>query len=140
MQIKYTTADGRLEFAVDVADDKQAFAAIGKIQEVFEDTPETINGIKVSPEDIKYRARVNGKYTFFEKFYKGDNKDLRGYYKAYSQSDDGLYPKRKDADGNWLPDNGWSKWEAGSSNGEEKAEEPAKAAPKNKGAKSGSPF
>ena len=22
----------------------------------------------------------------------------------------GLFPKRKDADGNWLPDGGWQKW------------------------------
>jgi hypothetical protein len=22
----------------------------------------------------------------------------------------GLFPRRKDAEGNWLPDNGWTKW------------------------------
>jgi hypothetical protein len=125
MQVTYKTADGRLTFTFDATNDKEVFARIGSIQELYEDGTVEIDGEEVPETDVRYRCRTVGKFSFPEKFYKGNNAALRGYYKAYSEGENGLYPKRKDKDGNWLPNGGWTKWEG--NQGEEKVEEQPKA-------------
>jgi len=55
----------------------------------------------------------NEENEYFELYCNGPGK-LRGCKKAFGQNKKGggLFPRHKDGDGNWLPDNGWMKWDA----------------------------
>lgn len=103
MKISYTTKNGRVKAEFDSESAKDLFGEIHKFQEVFEE--DTCG--KCGSEDIKYIVR---------------NVDDNQYYElrcgkcgarlsfGVNKKGGGLFPKRKDNDGNWLPDSGWVKW------------------------------
>ena len=115
MDVKYTSANGRLEINISADGSKGIFDKIAEFQEVFEsDTCGKCGGT-----DIKYVVReVDG-----DKYYelRCNNKACNAKL-AYGQSKDQLtiYPKRteqeKDAKGKpigekkWLNDGGWLRW------------------------------
>lgn len=104
MKAKYKVGD-KLEFELDGAGQKELFKEIANIQEIF---GEAKCGVCES-ENIKFVVRVVDDNEYYE---------LRcmdcGAVLGFGQHKKGgtLFPKRKDADGNYMKNNGWYKWNA----------------------------
>ena len=102
MATTYTTADGRLITSIPGEQPKEVFAGIAKFQEVFESEPCG----KCGSEEIRYVVRNIDDNDYYEKRCKSCGAKLQfGAHKVGG----GLFPKRKDGS-DWLPDNGWVKW------------------------------
>jgi hypothetical protein len=101
MEVTYNS--GKLTATFDSDTPKDLFSQISSFQEVFGQC----ECGKCKSEDIRYVVR---------------NVDDNDYYEMRCQScaarlsfglnkkGGGMFPKRKDKDGNWLPDGGWVKW------------------------------
>lgn len=89
-------------------DIKTIFLEFGKFQEIFDQKCG-----KCGSDNIHFLVRnatdAKGK-TY--KYYEARCMDC-GATLAFGQLEDGsgLFPKRKDEEGNWLPDKGWVKWD-----------------------------
>ena len=75
-------------------------------------------------ENIGFRHReVEGNH-----YYELYDKDTFHVLKFGKTKKDGsLFPRRKDADGNWLPDGGWAKFDPNAPNVKQAKSEPAKS-------------
>ena len=75
-------------------------------------------------ENIGFRHReVEGNH-----YYELYDKDTFHTLKFGKTKKDGsLFPRRKDADGNWLPDGGWAKFDPNAPNVKQAKSEPAKS-------------
>ena len=104
MKAKYKVGD-KLEFELDGAGQKELFKKIANIQEIFGEAKCGVCG----SENIKFVVRVVDDNEYYE---------LRcmdcGAVLGFGQHKKGgtLFPKRKDTDGKYLPNNGWYKWNA----------------------------
>ena len=103
MKLTYTTANGRIKAELEADTHRELFAQIAKFQEVFEES----KCGKCGSENLRFVVRNVDDNEYFE---------LRcmdcGAKLAFGsmKKGGGLFPKRKDAEGNWLPDRGWVKW------------------------------
>jgi hypothetical protein len=79
------------------------FNEINKFQEVFEE--DTCG--KCKGQDIKYIVRTVDDNQYYELKCNGCGSKLAF---GVNKKGGGLFPKRKDNEGKWLPDNGWTKW------------------------------
>eukprot|EP00919_Chromeraceae_sp_WS-2016_P064785 GHVR01153468.1.p1 GENE.GHVR01153468.1~~GHVR01153468.1.p1 ORF type:complete len:110 (-),score=6.36 GHVR01153468.1:264-593(-) len=101
MKLNYKLGNLSVEFECDTP--KEVFNQLSVFQEVF---GETKCG-KCGSENLRFVVRVVDDNPYYEircldcgaKLAFGANK-----------KGGGLFPRRKDAEGNWLPDNGWTKW------------------------------
>jgi len=109
MELTYTTRDGRMT-ATFSGTQSEIWEQIAHFQEVFETGPATKGG--ESDDNVRFVVREVDDNKYYELRYAGSNPKLFGTKKAFGQhkKGGGLFPKNKDADGNWLPDNGWTKW------------------------------
>jgi DNA-directed RNA polymerase subunit RPC12/RpoP len=102
MKLTYTTGNGRIAAEFDADTHRELFMQISRFQEVFEES----KCGKCGSENLKFVVRTVDENEYFE---------LRcmdcGAKLAFGsmKKGGGLFPKRKDGD-NWLPDNGWTKW------------------------------
>lgn len=104
MKVKYTTRSASLSVEFDVTSQKQLFEELALFQEVFD---ECACG-KCGSENLKFVTRTVDDNTYYElrcldcgaKLTFGVNKNGKT-----------LFPKRKDENGQWLPDRGWVKWD-----------------------------
>lgn len=104
--------DGReVTISEEVDSEVALFKFLSSMQEMFSHSVCERNG-SVS-EHVKCRVRKDDDENEYFEFYcyKGD-KDCLGAVKRFGQNKKGggLFPKNKDKDGNWLPNNGWVKW------------------------------
>lgn len=133
MQVSYTTADGRMTAVFEGKDHQSIWEQIADFQEVFEDRNIKIGDKEVDTKDIVFRVRRVDGNDFYEKVYVGTDYNLRGYKMAYQQAKERkgtMYPVRKDKEGGWIENNGWTKWQGNKEN--------AQTAPaKNTGKKNG---
>lgn len=104
MKLKYKVSD-KLEFELEGAGQKEVFKELATIQEIF------------GEEKCGLCGSTNFKFVV-------RNVDGNDYYElrcsdtkckailAFGQHKKGgtLFPKRKDDNGNYLPNNGWHKW------------------------------
>ena len=103
MKVTYKTRNGKLSVELEGDSQRDIFAEISKFQEVFEE--DTCG--KCGSDNIKFVVRNVADNLYYE---------LRcadcGARLAFGsmKKGGGLFPKRKDAEGNWLPDRGWVKW------------------------------
>jgi len=103
MKVNYQTRNGRLSVELSGDDQKSIFSEIAKFQEVFE---ESVCG-KCGSDNVRFVVRAVDDNEYYE---------LRcadcGARLSFGVNKKGgtLFPKRKDGDGNWLPDRGWVKW------------------------------
>ena len=103
MKLNYTTANKRITAEFEADTHRELFTQISKFQEVFEET----KCGKCGSENLRFVVRTVDDNEYYE---------LRcmdcGAKLAFGsmKKGGGLFPKRKDADGNWLPDGGWQKW------------------------------
>jgi translation initiation factor 2 beta subunit (eIF-2beta)/eIF-5 len=103
MKLTYTTKNGRITAELEGESQKDLFGELNKFQEVFE---ENICG-KCGNEDVKFVVRTVDDNQYYElRCSKCGARLAFGVHKKGG----GLFPKRKDNDGKWLPDNGWVKW------------------------------
>ena len=103
MKLKFKPND-KLEFELEGNGQKEIFKELAMVQEIFSEKKCGVCG----SENIKFVVRVVDDNEYYE---------LRcmdcGALLSYGQHKKGgtLFPKRKDADGKYLPNNGWYKWE-----------------------------
>jgi hypothetical protein len=102
MKILYRAND-KLQFELEGSGQKEVFKELATIQEIFGETKCGLCG----STNIRFVVRnVDG----------NDYYELRcldcGAILSYGQHKKGgtLFPKRKDDEGNWLPNMGWHKW------------------------------
>jgi ribosomal protein L40E len=103
MKLTYTTKNGRIKVEVEGESQKDVFLELSKFQEVFE---ETACG-KCGSENIRFVVRNVDDNLYYELRCMDCGARLSfGVHKKGG----GLFPKRKDNDGKWLQDGGWTKW------------------------------
>ena len=112
MKVLYTTKDGRMTFELEGKTQIDIWQQIADTQEVFEN----MNCTKFGEEDddVKFVVRENSDSDkFYELHYAGTNPKLFGCKKAFGCHKTGgtLFPQRKNKSGEYLPDNGWMKWD-----------------------------
>lgn len=104
--------DGRtVMISKEVSSEIELFTFIANMQEMFAHSVCERNG--QSSDHVRLRVRKDDDDNkYYEMYcYKGD-KDCFGAVKKFgcNKKGDGLFPKSRDKDGNWLPNNGWTKW------------------------------
>jgi hypothetical protein len=104
MKVSYTTADNRITVEVEGKDNKDVFAQLAVFQEIYETRQ---CGACDSPR-VKFLVREVQGNTYYEMRCADCGATL-----AFGQkkADGSLFPKRKDKEGNWLPNGGWVKWQ-----------------------------
>lgn len=110
MKLTYTTADGRLTVELEAETQTGLWKELAAFQDVFEDNVCVKNG-KTS-EDVRYIVRTDDEENeYFEKrVASGPLAGTKKSYGQYKKPKGYLFAKSKDKDGNWLPDNGWVKY------------------------------
>lgn len=103
MKVTYRTHDTRISVEVEGKDNKDIFRQLSVFQEIFE---HRVCGA-CEGERIRFSVREVQGNTYYELKCMDCGATL-----AFGQkkADGSLFPKRKDKDGNWLPNNGWVKW------------------------------
>ena len=101
--MKVTYQEGKLSVQLECDSQKELFTQLAQFQEVFSET----KCGKCGSENLRFVVRENDGNEYYE---------LRcldcGAKLAFGvmKKGGGLFPRRKDADGNWLPDGGWQRW------------------------------
>ena len=103
MKLSYTTRNGRVTVEIEGDSQRDLFSGISKAQEVFE---EDICG-KCGHDHIRFVVRTVDDKQYYE--LRCANCGAKLSFGA-NKKGGGLFPKRKDSEGNWLPDSGWVKW------------------------------
>ena len=103
MKVTYTTNNKRISAEIEGDSHRDIFAEISKFQEVFE---QSVCG-KCGSENIRFVVRTVDDNQYYE--LRCADCGARLSFGA-NKKGGGLFPKRKDSDGNWLPDSGWVKW------------------------------
>ena len=117
MKVTYKTG----KFTVEAeGSSTEVFEQLASFDSVFGNCVNKANG----SENIGFRHReVDGNH-----YYELYDKDTFHVLKFGKTKKDGsLFPRRKDADGNWLPDGGWAKFDPTAPNVKQAKSEPAKA-------------
>ena len=103
MKITYTTKNGRISAEIEGESQRDLFENVNKFQDVFEE----LNCGKCGSDDVRFVVRNVDDNLYYELRCKGCGGRVNF---GANKSGGGLFPKRKDGEGNWLPDNGWVKW------------------------------
>ena len=103
MRVNYTTRNGRLTVELEGDSAKSVFEDLAKFQEVFEET----KCGKCGSENVRFVVRNVDDNLYYE--VRCMDCGARLAFGSHKKGG-GLFPRRKDAEGNWLPDGGWTKW------------------------------
>jgi len=101
MKVKYQSGKISVEFDCDTQ--KELFAQLASFQEVFCET----KCEKCGSENLRFVVRQVDGNEYHEIRCLDCGAKLQF---GVNKKGGALFPKRKDADGNWLPDKGWTKW------------------------------
>ena len=104
MKVRYTS--NRLSVEVEGEKQKDVFAELASFQEVFE---HDVCG-KCKSEDVRFVVRNVGDNDFYEVHCQACRARLA--FGQHKGKDGTLFPRRKDAEGKWLADGGWLKYNA----------------------------
>ena len=105
MKINYTSRSGRVSVELDAETQRDAFQQLSDFQEIFD---EVACG-KCASENLRFVVRT----VDDNQFYEIRCMDCGARLEFGSMKQGGrLFPRRKDKEGNWLPDKGWVKWNA----------------------------
>jgi len=106
MKAHYRAAGGRLTFEVQGETPKELFAQIAALQDVFD--AENVCGICGSSE-IRFQHRHVEDFDYYELQCMAG--ECRGRFQfGQHKKGGGLFPKRKDDDGHFLPNRGWARY------------------------------
>jgi len=104
MRVSYQSSDGRLRVEVDEDKPKDVFAELARFQEVFEN----LKCGKCGHDDVQFVVRNVDDNDFYEIHCKHCR--ARFAFGQHKGKEGTLFPRRKDGEGNWLPDGGWLKY------------------------------
>ena len=135
MRIRYVSTNGRLEFEHETSSVKEAFEWLSAIQELFEENACGLCG----KDHLTYEVREFDGNNYYKLVCRDCHATL-----DFGQRRDGanLFIKRKDPEGNQLPNHGWYRYQGSSAPAPAKpapAERPAAPAPRNRPARSPAP-
>lgn len=102
MKVQYKTGDGRLSVELEGESQRDLFEQLYRFQEVFEEP----GCGKCHSTDVRYVVRNVDDNLYYEK--RCNKCGARLSFGSHKKGG-GLFPKRKEGE-NWLPDNGWVKW------------------------------
>ena len=103
MKVTFTTNGGRMSAEFNVDSQTELFEQLAYFQEIF---GEEQCG-KCGSENLRFQVRNVDDNLFYEIRCKDCGAKLAfGTMKTGGR----LFPRRKDKEGNWLPDRGWVKW------------------------------
>ena len=106
MKVKYLSRTHQLTFELAGNTASEIWEELSEIQEVFDS--DVACGI-CGATPVRFRARENSGNTYHELVC--TNKDCRARLSfGQHRTGGGLFPKRKDKEGNWLPSNGWERF------------------------------
>lgn len=113
MKVRYTTQCGRIGAEFEGDSQADIFRQIASFQEVFESAL-VCRKNKMESKDIRFVVRQDkDENEYFEaRVISGPLAGTKKSYGQYKKPKGGLFARSKDSDGNWLPDNGWVKWDA----------------------------
>ena len=103
----YHSKYGRFSIDLEDADQRTMFQQVARFQEVFEE--DTCG--KCKSQNVKFIVRTVDDNQYHE--LKCQDCHAKLAFGAMKKGG-GLFPKRKDKEGNWLSDRGWVKWNADS--------------------------
>ena len=103
MKLSYKTSNGRIGVELEADTQKDLFNQISSFQEVFD---EGCCG-KCGNENVRFVVRTVEENDYHELRCSSCSAKLSF---GANKKGGGLFPKRKDKEGNWLPDRGWVKW------------------------------
>ena len=103
MKLSYTTKNGRVTVEIEGDSQRDLFSGISKAQEVFEE--DTCG--KCGHDHVRFVVRTIDDNQYHELRCTSCGAKLSF---GANKKGGGLFPKRKDPDGDWLPDSGWVKW------------------------------
>ena len=103
MKLVYTTKNGKMNVEIEGDSQRELFGQISRFQEVFEEA----SCGKCGSENVRFVVR-NVEDNLYHELRCADC-GARLSFGAHKKGG-GLFPKRKDSEGNWLPDGGWVKW------------------------------
>jgi len=105
MKITYTSKSGRLAAEFDEKSQKDLFQQISTFQEVFEETKCGVCG----NEDLRFVVRNVKDNDFYELHCLSISCKSRLAFGQHKKGET-LFPSRKDDEGKWLRNGGWTKW------------------------------
>lgn len=108
MKLLYTTRNGRMQVELEGKSQADIFEQLATFQEVFENTECVRNGKK--SDNVKFVVREdNEENKYYELVCQDTDPELRYAKLAFGQHKKGgsLFPRRKDKDNKYLPNNGW---------------------------------
>tara|TARA_Y100000004_G_C8912666_1_gene411657 strand:- start:281 stop:610 length:330 start_codon:yes stop_codon:yes gene_type:complete len=101
MKVSKTIGSLTIEFEAETV--KDIFKQASSLEEVFGE----VKCGKCGSENVRFVVRENDGNEYYElRCMECGARLAFGVHKKGG----GLFPRRKDSDGNWLPDNGWQKW------------------------------
>tara|TARA_Y100000310_G_C20481014_1_gene714680 strand:- start:332 stop:667 length:336 start_codon:yes stop_codon:yes gene_type:complete len=104
MRINYTSRSGRISVELEAETQRDAFQQLSDFQEIFDE----VSCGKCASENLRFVVRTVDENQFYEI----RCLDCGARLEFGSMKQGGrLFPRRKDKEGNWLPDNGWVKWD-----------------------------
>ena len=106
--MKATFQSGRLSIQVEGEKQKDVFRELAQAQEVFQH--EACG--KCKGTELRFVVRNVKDNDFYEIHCRDRGCRARLAFGQHKGQEGTLYPKRKDVDGEWLPDNGWMKYNA----------------------------
>jgi hypothetical protein len=102
MKVSYTS--GRLNVEVEGEKQKDVFMELARFQEVFEHS----KCGKCGSDDVRFVVRSVDDNEFYE--IHCQNCRARLAFGQHKGKEGTLFPRRKDGENNWLPNNGWVKY------------------------------
>ena len=109
MKLTVTSPDGRITAEIEGSTDVELFEKIARFHEVFGNST-CVVGDEASTA-VRFVVREHDGNKYYEMRCDGPG-ELKGYKKEFgcNRTGGGLFPRSKDREGNWLPNNGWQKW------------------------------
>jgi len=107
MKLTYTTLNERIAVELEGSNHKEVFKQIGAFQEVFEECACR----KCGGDDLRYVVRVHDDNEYYELRCQNIGCKAKLQFGAHKKGG-GLFPRRKDAEGNWRGTDGWTVWNA----------------------------
>ena len=112
-------ATARLRIEIDAPGIKELFADLATVQEIFGSDPRC----EVCDSEARCQHRIVDDNHYYELVCTNQQCRARLSFGQHKKGG-GLFPKRKDEDGNWIPNRGWAKWEASRTAAESATPEP----------------